>query len=92
MSKNALEQANYYFEKAARLLDLPDYVIKQLETPHREIRVEITIVRDDGSIGTSLFGTMEDTIEESTETVSSTVPARRASGVGIPASANTSFA
>ncbi len=47
-----LAATHHYFQKAARLLDLPAYVVKQLETPHREVRVEINIVLDNGDIGT----------------------------------------
>lgn len=52
MSQDALENANRYFEQAARLLDLSPEAALQLRTPYREVRVELTIRRDDGLIGT----------------------------------------
>jgi glutamate dehydrogenase (NAD(P)+) len=52
MSQEALEATRYYFDKAAKLLELPDDVSLQLKTPHREVRVECNIELDDGSIGT----------------------------------------
>ncbi len=41
-----------YFLQAADRLGLSDWRIQQLLTPHREIRVECNIERDDGSIAT----------------------------------------
>ncbi len=52
MSHDALENANYYFNRAARILGLTDDVTTQLRTPHREVKVECTIRMDDGSVGT----------------------------------------
>jgi glutamate dehydrogenase (NAD(P)+) len=52
MSHDALSNANYYFNSAARILDLTDDVTMQLRTPHREVKVECTIRMDDGSVGT----------------------------------------
>jgi glutamate dehydrogenase (NAD(P)+) len=52
MSHDALEHANYYFNRAARILGLTDDVTMQLRTPHREVKVECTIRMDDGSVGT----------------------------------------
>jgi len=48
----ATEATNRNFEKAARLLGLDARVIQQLITPHREIKVECTLVRDDGNLAT----------------------------------------
>jgi glutamate dehydrogenase (NAD(P)+) len=48
----ATEATNLYFEKAARLLGLDARVIQQLVTPHREIKVECTLIRDDGTLAT----------------------------------------
>ena len=48
----ATEATNRNFHKAARLLGLDDRVVQQLITPHREIRVECTLVRDDGTLAT----------------------------------------
>jgi glutamate dehydrogenase (NAD(P)+) len=52
VSKNALEHSRYYFDKAAAVLGLPQNVIVQLRTSHREVRVECNIVMDNGEIGT----------------------------------------
>jgi glutamate dehydrogenase (NAD(P)+) len=52
MSSDALENANYYFNQAARILGLTDDVALQLRTPRREVKVECTIRMDDGSVGT----------------------------------------
>jgi glutamate dehydrogenase (NAD(P)+) len=52
MSNDALENANRYFDHTAKILDLTQDVAVQLRTPFREVRVECTIKRDDGSIGT----------------------------------------
>lgn len=52
MSSDALENANYYFSKAAEILELTDDVAVQLRTPHREVKTECTVRMDDGSIGT----------------------------------------
>jgi glutamate dehydrogenase (NAD(P)+) len=52
MSKQALEATQYYFEKARKVLGIPDDVSKQLRTPHREVRVECNIPLDSGKIGT----------------------------------------
>ncbi|UJR79801.1 Glu/Leu/Phe/Val family dehydrogenase [Sandaracinus amylolyticus] len=52
MSSDALENANRYFEQAAKVLDLGRDVAVQLRTPFREVRVELNVRMDDGSIGT----------------------------------------
>lgn len=52
MSADFLENTQYYVDKAAKALDLRPDVTKQLKTPHREVRVELNIRMDDGSIGT----------------------------------------
>jgi glutamate dehydrogenase (NAD(P)+) len=52
MSKDALANANYYYNQAARILGLSDDVTTQLRTPHREVKVECTIRMDDGKVGT----------------------------------------
>ena len=52
MSQDALENANRYFDRAAKILDLSADQSVQLRTPYREVRVELTIRRDDGKIGT----------------------------------------
>jgi glutamate dehydrogenase (NAD(P)+) len=48
----ATEATNLNFERAARLLGLDDRVMIQLATPWREIKVECTLRRDDGSLAT----------------------------------------
>lgn len=52
MSTHALENANYYFSRAAGILGLTDDVAIQLRTPRREVKVECTIRMDDGTVGT----------------------------------------
>lgn len=52
MSKNALDNANYYFDHAAKILDFSSDVALQLRTPHRQVKVECNIQMDDGTIGT----------------------------------------
>ncbi|MGF1466313.1 MAG: Glu/Leu/Phe/Val dehydrogenase [Sandaracinaceae bacterium] len=52
MAKDALENADRYFHQACRHLNLGKDVIVQLRTPHREVKVELTVRLDDGSIGT----------------------------------------
>ncbi len=52
MSHDALENANYYFNSAARILGLTDDVALQLRTPMREVKTACTIRMDDGSVGT----------------------------------------
>jgi glutamate dehydrogenase (NAD(P)+) len=52
MSKDALENANYYFNRAAHVLGLSDDISVQLRTPRREVKVECTIRMDDGTVGT----------------------------------------
>jgi glutamate dehydrogenase (NAD(P)+) len=52
MTTDALENANRYFDQAAKILGLTADQSVQLRTPFREVRVELNIVRDDGSIGT----------------------------------------
>ncbi|HSO00713.1 MAG TPA: Glu/Leu/Phe/Val dehydrogenase dimerization domain-containing protein [Candidatus Nanopelagicales bacterium] len=49
---NSFADVNRYFERAASILGLSDAVKKQLETPHREVRVECNIRMDDGTVGT----------------------------------------
>ncbi len=47
-----LEHTHYYVNQAAKILEIPADLHKQIATPHREVRVEINIKMDDGSIGT----------------------------------------
>jgi glutamate dehydrogenase (NAD(P)+) len=47
----AFEATNYYFDQAARLLDLSENIRTLLITPDREVRVEVPIELDSGKIG-----------------------------------------
>jgi glutamate dehydrogenase (NAD(P)+) len=47
----AFEATNYYFDQAAKLLDLTDNMRTLMITPDRELRVELTIEMDSGQIG-----------------------------------------
>jgi len=47
-----LESTRQYVQRACDLLKIPADVQQQLQTPRREVRVEINIKMDDGSIGT----------------------------------------
>lgn len=46
------EAVNFQFDKAARVLDLPEYLQVALKTPYREVRVEIPLLEQDGKIRT----------------------------------------
>lgn len=48
----ATEATNTYFQKAADLLGLPDRERTLLVTPYREIKVECSFLKDDGSLAT----------------------------------------
>ncbi|MFO0908320.1 MAG: Glu/Leu/Phe/Val dehydrogenase dimerization domain-containing protein [Isosphaeraceae bacterium] len=47
----AFEATNFYFDQAARLLDLTDNMRTLMITPERELRVEVAIEMDSGQIG-----------------------------------------
>lgn len=47
----AFEATNYYFDQAAKCLDLSDNVRTLMITPDREVRVEVAIELDSGKIG-----------------------------------------
>lgn len=47
-----LENTHRYFETAASILKLPKDVAKSLQTPKREVRVELNVRLDDGTLGT----------------------------------------
>ncbi len=47
----AFEATNYYFEKAASLLDLSSNIKTLMVVPDRELRVEVAIEMDSGQIG-----------------------------------------
>jgi glutamate dehydrogenase (NAD(P)+) len=46
------EAVNFQFDKAARVLNLPEYLQVALKTPFREVRVEIPLLEEDGRIRT----------------------------------------
>ena len=47
-----LDAARYYFQQAAKDVGLGTMLERQLLTPRREIRVEVTLQKDDGSVAT----------------------------------------
>ncbi|MBI1736342.1 MAG: glutamate dehydrogenase [Candidatus Rokubacteria bacterium] len=49
---SAFEEVNYYFRRAARVMDLSASVEKMLVTPFREIKVDVSIALDNGQLGT----------------------------------------
>lgn len=51
---HASEATDYYFDRAADLLDLTDNMRTLLKTPERELKVEVAIKRDSGEIGNYL--------------------------------------
>src|SRR2546425_1046753 len=46
------EEVNYYFRKAARVMDLSSAVERMLVTPYREVKVDVSISMDNGELGT----------------------------------------
>ncbi len=46
------EAVNFQFDRAARVLDLPEYLQVALKTPFREVLVEIPLVSENGKITT----------------------------------------
>ncbi|MBI4591354.1 MAG: glutamate dehydrogenase [Candidatus Rokubacteria bacterium] len=46
------EEVNYYFRRAARIMDLSPRVEKLLITPFREVKVDVSISLDSGELGT----------------------------------------
>jgi len=49
---SGFEEVNYYFCKAARIMDLSPRVEKMLITPYREVKVDVSITLDTGELGT----------------------------------------
>lgn len=49
---NAAEATNYYFRKAARIMDVSDRIETLLTTPLREVKVQVPIELDNGEIRT----------------------------------------
>ena len=46
------EEVNYYFRKAARVMDLTARIERMLVTPYREVKVDVSISLDNGDLGT----------------------------------------
>lgn len=46
------EEVNYYFRRAARIMDLSPRVERMLITPYREVKVDVSISLDNGELGT----------------------------------------
>jgi glutamate dehydrogenase (NAD(P)+) len=51
---SAFESASYYFDVAAQRLGLPDDMQTLLKTPFREVRVQVPVRMDDGTVETFL--------------------------------------
>lgn len=51
---NAAEGSNYYFRKAARIMDVGERIETLLSTPLREVKVQVSIELDSGEIRTFL--------------------------------------
>jgi glutamate dehydrogenase (NAD(P)+) len=49
---SGFEDVNYYFRKAARVMDLSAHVEQMLVTPFREVKVDVSITLDNGELGT----------------------------------------
>ena len=49
---NAVEETNYYFRKAARIMDVGEPIETLLATPLREVKVQVSIEMDSGEIRT----------------------------------------
>ncbi len=46
------DEVNYYFRRAARVMDLSPRVERMLITPFREVKVDVSITLDSGELGT----------------------------------------
>ncbi len=49
---SGFEDVNYYFRRAARIMDLSAHVEQMLVTPFREVKVDVSITLDNGELGT----------------------------------------
>jgi glutamate dehydrogenase (NAD(P)+) len=49
---SGFEEVNYYFRRAARVMDLSARVERRLVTPFREVKVDVSITLDNGELGT----------------------------------------
>ena len=47
-----IQEVNYYFQKAARVMDLSPAIERMLITPYREVKVDVSITLDNGELGT----------------------------------------
>ncbi|HEX3176290.1 MAG TPA: Glu/Leu/Phe/Val dehydrogenase dimerization domain-containing protein [Methylomirabilota bacterium] len=47
-----VQEVNYYFKKAARVMDLSPAIERMLVTPYREVKVDVSITLDNGELGT----------------------------------------
>ncbi len=45
-------EVNYYFRKAARVMELSAAIERMLVTPYREVKVDVSITLDNGELGT----------------------------------------
>jgi glutamate dehydrogenase (NAD(P)+) len=45
-----IQEVNYYFEKAARVMDLSPAVERMLVNPYREVKVDVSITLDNGDL------------------------------------------
>ena len=52
---SGFEDVNYYFRKAARVMDLSAAVGRILVTPYREVKVDASITLDSGGVTVSYF-------------------------------------
>src|SRR3989338_2865600 len=49
---SGFEEVNYYFRRAARVMDLAASVERMLVPPYRDVKVDVSITLDNGEIGT----------------------------------------
>jgi glutamate dehydrogenase (NAD(P)+) len=47
-----VDDVNHFFRQAARIMDLSSRVERLLVTPHREVKVDVSITLDNGELGT----------------------------------------
>jgi len=49
---SGFDEVNYYFRKAAQVMELSPAIEKMLVTPFREVKVDVSITMDNGDLGT----------------------------------------
>lgn len=49
---SGFDEVNYYFRRAARIMDLSPHIERMLVTPFREVKVDVSITLDNGALGT----------------------------------------